>query len=232
MEMAKYSRIKVATVMEQTGLVPIFYTANVDLGKKVLEACYKGGARVIEFTNRGDFAHEIFSELNKYVLKELPEMILGVGSVTDAAGASLYMQMGANFVITPVFREDIAIVCNRRKVLWSPGCGSLTEIAKAEELGCEIVKLFPGGVYGPDFVKAIKGPSPWTKIMPTGGVSPTKESLQSWFDAGVTCVGMGSKLISKEILKNKDFKQLEKNTKLAIDLINGCKKTGNFLLAL
>ncbi len=222
--MARFSRIKVATIMENTGLVPLFFHSDVALGKKVIEACYKGGARILEFTSRGDYAHEVFGELNKFCETNLPEMILGVGSITDAAAASLYMQLGANFIVTPVLREDIALVCNRRKVLWSPGCGSLTEIARAEELGCEIVKLFPGGIYGPEFVKAIKGPSPWTKIMPTGGVSPTKENLQSWFDAGVTCVGMGSKLISKEILKNKDFKLLEINTKSSIDLIKSLKK--------
>ncbi len=217
--MAKYTRIQVATVMEQTGLVPLFYTDDVSLGKKVLKACYDGGARLLEFTNRGDFAHEIFGELNKHALKELPEMILGVGSVTDAGTASLYMQLGANFIVTPVLREDIALVCNRRKVLWSAGCGSLTEIAKAEELGAEIVKLFPGGIYGADFVKAIKGPCPWTNIMPTGGVSPTKENLQMWFDAGVTCVGMGSKLISKELLKSGNFKQLKKQVSNTLKII-------------
>ncbi len=205
--------------MAETGMVPLFYHPDVELGKKVLTACYKGGARLLEFTNRGDFAHEAFGELNKFCAKELPEMILGVGSVTDAGTTALYLQLGANFVVTPVFREDIAIACNRKKVLWSPGCGSLTEIARAEELGCEIVKLFPGGVYGPGFVKDIKGPQPWTSVMPTGGVSPTRESLKSWFDAGVTCVGMGSKLISSEILKSGDFATLEANVKAALDLI-------------
>jgi 2-dehydro-3-deoxyphosphogluconate aldolase/(4S)-4-hydroxy-2-oxoglutarate aldolase len=136
-------------------------------------------------------------------------MIMGVGSVTDAAAASLYMQMGANFIVTPSLREDIAIACNRRKVLWSPGCGSLAEINRAEELGCEIVKLFPGSTYGPSFVKAINGPQPWTSIMPTGGVTTEVSNLKAWFDAGVTCVGLGSQLISKEILKNEDFVGLE-----------------------
>ena len=139
--MARFSRIEVFSVMKKTGLVPLFYNEDVELGKEVLKACYNGGARVLEFTNRGDYAHEVFRELNKFAEKELPEMILGIGSVTDAGAASLYMQIGANFVVTPVFREDIAIVCNRKKVLWSPGCGSLTEITKAEELGCELVNM-------------------------------------------------------------------------------------------
>ena len=221
--MARYSRIEVAQVMKETGLVPLFFHSDIEVAKKVLQACYNGGARLMEFTSRGDFAHEVFGELNKYALSKLPGMILGVGSVTDAGSASLYMQLGANFVVTPVLREDIAIACNRRKVLWSPGCGSLTEIAKAEEMGCEIIKLFPGGTYGPSYVKAIKGPQPWTSIMPTGGVSPTKESIEAWFEAGVTCVGMGSKLISKEIIANEDYKGLEDTISSALDSIKSVR---------
>ena len=222
--MAQYSRIEVASVMKENGMVPLFFHSDVELGKKILKACYDGGARLMEFTSRGDFAFEVFGELNKYAIKELPGMIMGVGSVTDAAAASLYMQLGANFIVTPVLREDIAMVCNRRKVLWSPGCGSLTEIARAEELGCEIVKLFPGGTYGPGFVKGIKGPQPWTSIMPTGGVSPTEENLKGWFDAGVTCVGMGSKLISKEVIQNEDYAGLEKTVRETLEIIKKLRK--------
>lgn len=222
--MAQYTRLEVASVMQQDGMVPLFFHPDVDLGKKILKACYDGGGRLLEFTNRGDFAFEIFGELNKYALKELPGMILGVGSITDAGAASLYMQLGANFIVTPVLREDIAVVCNRRKVLWSPGCGSLTEIARAEELGCEIVKLFPGDIYGPKFVKGIKGPCPWTSIMPTGGVSPSEENLKGWFDAGVTCVGMGSQLISKDILASKDFGRLENMVRDTLSLIKSIRK--------
>ncbi|MGB5322511.1 bifunctional 4-hydroxy-2-oxoglutarate aldolase/2-dehydro-3-deoxy-phosphogluconate aldolase [Lutimonas sp.] len=222
--MANYSRLEVAQMMRDTGLVPLFFNNDLDLSKQVLKACYDGGARLMEFTARGDFAHEVFGELTKYAIKALPGMIMGVGSVTDAAAASLYMALGANFVVTPVLREDIAVVCNRRKVLWSPGCGTLTEIARAEELGCEIVKLFPGDIYGPQFVKAVKGPQPWTSIMPTGGVSPTLENLTGWFDAGVTCVGMGSQLISKEILANKDYAKLERDVKSTLGLIKKIRK--------
>ena len=200
-------------------MVPLFYHPDIEVAKSVLKACYDGGARLMEFTSRGDFAFEIFSDLIKYAIAELPGMILGVGSVTDAASASQYMLAGANFIVTPVFREDIAIVCNRRKVLWSPGCGSLTEIATAEELGCELVKLFPGSTYGPGFVKAIKGPQPWTSIMPTGGVSTEEDNLRGWFDAGVSCVGMGSKLISKEILANKAYVQLKEDVASTLALI-------------
>ena len=218
--MARFTRIQVAQKMAEQGMVPLFYHADVALGKEILKACYEGGARLLEFTNRGDYAHEVFRELNKYCEASLPEMIMGVGSVTDAASASLYMQLGANFVVTPVLREDIAVVCNRRKVLWSPGCGTLTEICRAEELGCEIVKLFPGGTYGPGFVKAIKGPQPWTSVMPTGGVAPSEENLRAWFDAGVTCVGMGSKLISKSIVQNKAYEELKEKVAQALRLIS------------
>ncbi|ADY30182.1 bifunctional 4-hydroxy-2-oxoglutarate aldolase/2-dehydro-3-deoxy-phosphogluconate aldolase [Cellulophaga lytica] len=222
--MAQYSRIEVFNTMNETGLVPLFYHSDVDLAKNILKACYNGGARLMEFTARGDFAFEVFSELNKYAIKELPGMVLGVGSVTDAAAASLYMQMGANFIVTPSFREDIAIACNRRKVMWSPGCGSLKEINTAEELGCEVVKLFPGATYGAGFVKAIKGPQPWTNVMPTGGVTTEEDNLTAWFNAGVTCVGIGSKLISKDVIANKDYKGLEATVKQTIAVIKKLKK--------
>lgn len=209
--MAQYSRIQVINKMMELRMVPLFYNSDFQVAKNILQACYNGGARLIEFTNRGDFAIEVFSKLIKFASKELPGMIVGIGSVTDSAAASQYMLLGANFVVTPVLREDIAIVCNRRKVLWIPGCGSLSEIAKAEEMGCELIKLFPGNVYGPDFIKSVKAPQPWSSIMPTGGVSIEQSNLLGWFKAGADCVGLGSKLISKEILMNEDFKTLEKN---------------------
>ena len=222
--MAQFTRIEVAKTMKESGMVPLFFHSDVTVAKKVLKACYDGGARLMEFTNRGDFALEVFTALTKYAVKELPGMIMGVGSVTDAAAASAYMLNGANFVVTPVLREDIAIVCNRRKVLWSPGCGSLTEIAKAEEMGAEIVKLFPGSTYGPSFVKGVLAPQPWTSIMPTGGVSPTEENLKSWFEAGVTCVGMGSKLMAKHADGSFDYNKIEQQTKQTLLLISSFRK--------
>jgi len=210
--------------MEKQGMVPLFFHSDIAVSQQLLQAIYNGGGRLLEFTSRGTFAHEVFGALSKYAQQHLPGMALGVGSVTDAGSASLYMALGAQFVVTPVFREDIARVCNRRKVLWSPGCASLTEIARAEELGCEIVKLFPGGTYGPGFVKAIKGPQPWTKIMPTGGVAPTEENLKAWFEAGVTCVGMGSKLVSKELIASADYTGLETRVRAALQLIQDIRK--------
>jgi 2-dehydro-3-deoxyphosphogluconate aldolase/(4S)-4-hydroxy-2-oxoglutarate aldolase len=223
--MAQYTRHQVITEMHNSSMIPLFYDPDIEISKNIVQACYQGGARLLEFTHRGDFAHEVFRELIRFANESLPGMIIGVGSVTDAASASYYLMNGANFIVTPVFREDIAIVCNRRKVLWSPGCGSLTEIAKAEEMGAEIVKLFPGNIYGPEFVKAIKGPQPWTSIMPTGGVTTEKENLKAWFDAGVSCVGLGSKLISKELVKNQDYDQISNTIKKTLALIQTLKQS-------
>lgn len=223
--MAQYTRHQVITEMHNSSMIPLFYDPDIEISKNIVQACYQGGARLLEFTHRGDFAHEVFRELIRFANESLPGMIIGVGSVTDAASASYYLMNGANFIVTPVFREDIAIVCNRRKVLWSPGCGSLTEIAKAEEMGAEIVKLFPGNIYGPEFVKAIKGPQPWTSIMPTGGVTTEKENLKAWFDAGVSCVGLGSKLISKELIKNQDYDKISNTIKKTLALIQTLKQS-------
>jgi 2-dehydro-3-deoxyphosphogluconate aldolase/(4S)-4-hydroxy-2-oxoglutarate aldolase len=222
--MARFSRIDVALAMKETGLVPVFYHPDTAICIKVVKACYDGGVRVFEFTNRGDFAHEVFSELHKYVIEELPEMIMGVGSIIDPGTTSLYIQLGANFIVSPLLNEEMAKICNRRKISWSPGCGSVSEISKAEELGAEVVKIFPGSqVGGSKFVAAVSGPMPWTSIMPTGGVEPTEENLSAWFKAGVHCVGMGSKLITKEIIKNSDYAILTERVKEAIKIINSYK---------
>jgi len=218
--MAKFTRIQVAQAMEQTGIVPVFYHSDIELAKQILKACYAAGIRVFEFTNRGDFAHEVFAELNKYALKELPELMLGIGSVVDAGTTSLYLQLGANFIVSPLLKPEMAIVCNQRKVLWAPGCATLTEINQALELGAEIVKIFPGTqVGGPGFVKAVKGPCPWVSIMPTGGVAPTEENLRPWFEAGVTCVGMGSKLFPKAAIQAGDFDRIQATAKKALELV-------------
>ncbi len=217
--MARFTRIQVALKMAEAGMIPVFFHKDVEVCKKVLEASYKGGIRLFEFTNRGDFAHVVFEQLNKFAEKEYPEMILGTGSVVDASTAVLYMQLGSNFIVSPILNEEMAYVCNRRKVLWSPGCGSASEIGRAEELGAEIVKIFPGAqVGGPKFVAAVKGPMPWTQIMPTGGVEPTEANLTEWFKAGAVCCGMGSQLIKSDLIKAGNFKQIEEDIKVAIAL--------------
>lgn len=218
--MARFNRIDVALRMRESGIVPLYYHKDADICKEVIKACHDGGLKIFEFTNRGDFAHEIFSELNKWVEKELPNVIMGVGSVVDAPTASLYIQLGANFIVSPLLNPDMAKVCNRRKVLWSPGCGSVSEIGYAEELGAEIVKIFPGStVGGPEFIKSVKGPCPWSSLMPSGGVEPTAENLNRWFDAGAVCVGMGSNLITKELVQKKDWGGLAKNVAEAVKLV-------------
>ncbi len=223
--MARFSRIEVALKMKETGIIPVFHNPDPEVCKNVLKACYEGGIRVIELTNRGDFAHEVFKELNKYAIKEFPDMILGAGTIVDAGTASMYIQLGANFIVSPYCKEDIAITCNRRKILWSPGCATLNEINRAEELGAEIVKLFPGSTTGGSkFVENIKGPCPWTNIMPTGGVEATEENLGAWFKAGVWCVGMGSNLITKEALANKDYSIITAKAKEVLAIISKVRK--------
>ena len=222
--MSRYTRLQVLSAMHEIGLVPVFYHADVEVVLNVAKACVKGGARLLEFTNRGDFAYDVFKELERFCAKDLKAMITGVGSVVDPGTASLYINNGANFIVGPLLNPDVARACNRRKVPYSPGCGTASEIGQAEELGCEIVKIFPGAeVGGPSFVEAVKGPCPWTSIMPTGGVDPTEESLTKWFKAGIVCAGIGSKLITKELLQAKDYDGIAKNVEQTIAVIKKLK---------
>jgi len=218
--MSRFSRIEVALTMKENGMVPVFFHKDIEVCKQILKACYEGGARVFEFTNRGDRAHLVFQELIIWAEKETPDMILGVGSIVEAGTTSLYIQLGASFIVSPILNPEMAKVCNRRKISWSPGCGSLSEISQAEELGAEVVKIFPGSqVGGPGFVKAILGPCPWSSIMPTGGVSPEEENLTAWIKAGVHCVGMGSQLMVKDKNGNFDMAAITQKTREAIATI-------------
>ena len=220
----RFSRIKACQVMAETGMVPVFYHSDLETSKQVLKACYEGGVRAFEFTNRGDFAHEIFGELNKWAAKECPDMILGIGSIVDAGTASLFLQLGANFVVGPLLNPDIFKVCNRRQVAYIPGCGSVSEVGYAQELGAEVVKVFPGDVVGPAFIKGIKAPMPWSSLMVTGGVTPTEENLSKWFGAGVICVGMGSNLFPKDVIAAKDWGKITEMCKEALAIIAKIRK--------
>lgn len=212
--MARFDRLTVLNTMLNGGLVPVFYEGDVEVAKKIVAACYEGGARVLEFTNRGERALPVFAQLSELIAAQFPHLILGVGSIVDAPTASLFVAHGANFVVGPVLNAEVAKLCNRRKISYSPGCGSVSEISAAEELGVEIVKIFPGAqVGGPAFVKAVLGPMPWTRIMPTGGVEATKESVQAWIKAGTACLGMGSNLISKELVKSGNFAAISANVR-------------------
>lgn len=203
--MAKYSRLRVLNTMIETGLVPVFYHGDVEVAAKIVGALSEAGVRCFEFVNRGDQAHLVFGELVRR-FGDQDDIILGAGSVVDPTTAGMYIQLGANFIVGPVLNPEVAKLCNRRKVAYSPGCGSPSEISAAEELGVEIVKIFPGSqIGGPGFVKAVRGPMPWTYLMPTGGVAPTEENLRGWFEAGVACVGMGSKMVRKDLIAAGDF---------------------------
>lgn len=204
--MAKFDKLAVLNKMAAAPMVPVFYHKDAETAKAVVKACYDGGVRLFEFTNRGDFAHEVFAEVVKYAAMECPEMAVGVGSVVDPGTASLYMQLGACFIVGPLFNHEVAKVCNRRAIPYVPGCGSVTEVGYAQEAGCEVCKVFPGDVLGAKLVKGMIAPMPWSKLMVTGGVEPSKENLASWFNAGVFSVGMGSKLFPKEKVAAKDWK--------------------------
>lgn len=223
--MARFSRLEVCGKMIETAIVPVFYHADLETAKQVVKACYEGGVRVFEFTNRGDFAHEIFGELNKWAAKECPELILGIGSIVDAGTASLFLQLGANFIVGPLLNPDIFKVCNRRQVAYIPGCGSVSEIGTAQELGAEVVKIFPAGnVGGPSFVNNVKAPMPWSQIMATGAVEPTEENLRPWFNAGVACVGMGSKLFPSDAIKAKDWNRITQICKDTFEIVEKIRK--------
>lgn len=222
--MAKFNKLQVLKTMSETGMVPVFYHKDVEVAKQVLKACYEGGVRAFEFTNRGEFAHEVFGELSKYATSECPDMILGVGSVVDAPTASLYIQLGANFIVGPLFNPDVAKVANRRLIPYTPGCGSVSEVGFAQEMGCDLCKVFPGDVLGPNFVKGLKAPMPWSLLMVTGGVKPEEANLKAWFDAGVTCVGMGSNLFPKEVIAAKEWNKI---TNLCRDTFEMIRKIRN-----
>jgi len=218
--MAAKDRISVLLAMMDQGVIPVFYHPDVDVCRKVIQACANGGAKCIEFTNRGDFAAHAFHDVASYFAKEDPSVIMGVGSVVDAPTAGIYIANGAKFVVGPLLNADVAKVCNRRGIPYSPGCGSATEIGYAQELGCEIVKVFPGSsVGGPDFVKSILGPMPWTRIMPTGGVEATEASLRQWFGAGIVACGIGSNLVTKELLDKQDYAGIESRVRDTVQLI-------------
>ena len=213
-------RMAVLTALMGQGVIPVFYHPDVEVCKKVIQACADGGAPCIEFTNRGDFASHVFYEVTRHFASADPRVIMGVGSIVDAPTAGIYIANGAKFVVGPILNADVAKVCNRRKIPYSPGCGSASEISYAEELGCEIVKVFPGSsVGGPDFVKAVLGPMPWTRIMPTGGVDPDEASVKKWFGAGIVAAGMGSKLITQELLDAGDYAGITQKVRATVDLI-------------
>lgn len=223
--MAKFDKLAVLNKIQDTGMIPVYYQRDVETAKKVLKACYDGGVRVFEFTNRGDFAHEVFGKLVKWADIECPELALGAGSIVDAATAALYIQLGANFIVGPLLNPEISKVCNRRTIPYCPGCGTVSEVGTAQELGAELVKLFPGDVYTPKMVKALLAPCPWSKIMVTGGVAPTRENLTEWFQAGAFCVGMGSKLFPADKIATGRWTGITNRCQECLEIIKEAKNT-------
>ena len=218
--MARFMRLEVINTLLDIGVVPLFYNADVETSIELASACGRGGARVIEFTNRGELAYPVFTELVRHFTKADPTIILGVGSILDAPTAALYLASGANFIVGPSFNPEIARLCNRRKILYMPGCATETEISTAEEHGAEICKIFPGEtVGGPAFVKAVMAPCPWHRLMPTGGVDATEASLSEWIKAGAAAVGMGSKLVSAQAVKDKQYDGIAANVSQCVEWI-------------
>ncbi len=222
--MARYDKLQVLETINGTGVVPVFYNGSVEISESVLQACYDGGIRAFEFTNRGDFAHEVFGGLVKYASEKLPGMVLGAGSVVDSGTASLFLQLGADFIVGPLFNAEVAKVCNRRQVLYIPGCATPTEIGDAQESGCEVCKVFPGDVLGPAFVKSVKAPMPWSRLMVTGGVKPDRENLEAWFNAGADCVGMGSNLFPKDALSKGEWGRITSLCAGVMEIVNKYKR--------
>jgi len=224
--MARYSRMQVLNAMYDISVIPVFYHSDFETAKQVVAAASRGGCKLIEFVNRGDHAFEVFSELDKFFFKEDPSLILGAGSIVDPYTAALYINGGANFIVSPALNVDVARLCNRRMIPYSPGCGSVTEIQEAQELGCEICKVFPGEcVGGPKFIKSVLGPMPWTRLMPTGGVKPTRESVTEWLSAGVSAMGMGSELVTAEAIQSKDWSAIENKVRDTLALVREVKQS-------
>ena len=218
--MAKFDKLAVLAKMAQAPMVPVFYSKAPAVACNVLKACYDGGVRAFEFTNRGDFAHEVFAEVIRFAARECPDMAVGVGSVVEPATAALYIQLGACFVVGPMFNPEVARICNRRGVPYTPGCGTVSEVSAAQEMGCDLCKVFPGDVLGPKFVKGLRAPMPWSKLMVTGGVEPTEENLTAWFKAGVYCVGMGSKLFPADRVAAADWQYITDKCRNSLNIIN------------
>ena len=222
--MARFNKLQTLNYINENKIVPVFYNSDIDISINVMKALHKGGIKVLEFTNRGDFAWEVFNKLEKYCREYLPDMILGAGSISDETMANMYISSGSNFIVGPLTNKDVALACNRKKVPYMPGCLTPSEISKAEELGCDVVKVFPAdSVDGPSFIKSVLAPMPWSWIMPTGGVDMEEEGLKNWLNSGVFSVGVGSKLFTSEIIKNKDWGLLESQSKKLVEIIKKIK---------
>jgi len=217
---------KIKNLLLQQKLLPLYYHDRSDVSVSILEALYAAGIRLIEYTNRGKNASPNFKVLRKAVDRNMKDLYLGIGTIKTRKQAKQFMEEGADFIVCPVINEKVAQVTDDASIFWIPGCMSTTEIALAEKCGAEIVKLFPGNLLGPEYVRSIKELFPTLKFMPTGGVMAEEKNLQEWFNAGVCAVGMGSKLISKELVDKNDFDGLKTATIRALELVRSVSMKG------
>ena len=224
--MARFMRLDVINTLLDAGVLPLFYHGEIETAIELVKACARGGVRAVEFTNRGELAYPVFTELVNYFAKADPSMILGVGSIIDAPTAALFMASGANFIVGPSLNPEISRLCNRRKILYMPGCATENEISAAEELGAEICKVFPGeSIGGPGFIRAVMAPCPWHRLMPTGGVDATEASISEWIKAGAAAVGLGSKLVSSQAVKDKDYDGIAGKTSDCVGWVKQARET-------
>jgi 2-dehydro-3-deoxyphosphogluconate aldolase/(4S)-4-hydroxy-2-oxoglutarate aldolase len=221
--MANFSNDAIQQAMKTSGMIPVFYHADIEVAKAVVDASYKGGVRVFEFTNRGENAFSVFTELLKHVQK-YSDLMLGIGTIMDAATTQKFISAGAHFIVSPILKQEMAAVCQKENKLWIPGCATLTEIVTAKDLGAKVIKIFPGSVLGPGFVSSIMPVVPGLQLMPTGGVEPTEANLSAWFKAGVICVGMGSQLFAKDVIETKNWAKLEQSVADALAIITKIRK--------
>ncbi|GAB5558147.1 MAG: bifunctional 4-hydroxy-2-oxoglutarate aldolase/2-dehydro-3-deoxy-phosphogluconate aldolase [Schleiferiaceae bacterium] len=218
--MSDMNNKNVVELMKDTKVIPLFYQGDAEVAKKLVDACYQGGARVIEFTNRGEKAEVVFTELLAYCNQNYPELALGIGSIATVDQALRFIEIGAHFLVSPFIDEDLAQVSKQRGIFWTGGCGTLTELQTAYNWGVKLLKLFPGGIYGPAMIKNVKAPCPWLQIMPTGGVKPERDNLEAWFGAGASCVGMGSQLFVKSAEGDFDYASITEKLQLSIQVAN------------
>ncbi len=209
--------------MKELGLVPLFTHDDIPTAQQVIEAAYRGGVRVFEFTNRRKNSFEVFVAMLEYC-KKFPDLMLGIGTVMDGATTKRFIDAGAHFIISPILKIEMAEVCRAHNILWMPGCATLTEIVTAKENGAQVIKVFPGSVLGPGFVSAIMPVVPDLQLMITGGVEPNETNLSSWFKAGAMSVGMGSQLFTKEIMDNKDWAGLEERVRSILQTVQKLRK--------
>lgn len=225
--MAAHAKTTVLARIRSEGVIPVFYHGDIEVTREVAKRLVAGGLSTFEFTNRGDGAIGVFAELVPWARRELPTLVIGLGSVVERETAAHAIDIGADFVFAPSLSAGVSAVCNSRNVPYVPGCGTVTEIQAAYALGCDMVKLFPAGsLGGPAFLSAVRAPCPWVQAVPTGGVEPTVDSMRAWFEVGAPAVGMGSSLLSKQMVADHDWEGIEQRTADTVGAVKAARGGG------